>query len=627
MHELLQIIVFAGVVGIIPLFIPRKGSAAAGVIALAASIWIFFKAIRLFFGTGEVAYRIALFDLGGQIPIDFALKLTPFNSFIIIFVSLFGVLITLYSLGYLRGSDRGSIYYSFILWTIGAAFGAVLADNLLVMLIFWEMLTAILFYLVNMGGKGHEKAAAKTFTLLGFTDASMLLGIILIWVRFGTVSISRLSVMPIETTAPVTVIAFICLFAGAIAKAGGMPFHSWIPEMAKPTPASTIAFLPASLDKLLGIYLLGILTFRIFDISAGSPLSIMMMIVGAGTLLFAVLMALIQHDLKKLLSFHAVSQVGYMVLGVGSGIPIAIVGGLFHMVNHAIYKSGLFLGAGAVEKQAGSTDLGELGGLARVMPVTFVTMLITALSISGVPPFNGFVSKWLVYQGMIDGNGGYYMIFLVVAIFGSALTLASFIKVLHSIFLGRRPAKLDKVKEAGFAMQLPMIFLSILCVVFGVFARYPLEKIIGILSRSNVGIDGYSVVIAKNGGFWNPTLATGLMILGILLGLLIYAFSGIKKKLRFDENPWVGGNIMDDEEIAIPGTHFYKTVTDDLNPLLSGGLRDGDRGDYDIFNIFGRLGDQVVQFLRMMHDGILSTYLSWAVIGLGVLAFILMFKW
>ncbi len=627
MHELLQIIVFAGVVGIIPLFIPRKGSAAAGIITLAASIWIFIKAIRLYFGTGEIAYRIALFDLGGEIPVELAMRLTTFSSFILLFISLFGVLITLYSIGYLRGSDRGSIYYSYILWTLAAAFGAVLADNLLIMLIFWEILTAILFYLLNMGGKGHEKAAAKTFTLLGFTDASMLLGIILIWVRFGTVSISELSTMPIATTTPAMIIAFICLFAGAIAKAGGMPFHSWIPEMAKPTPASTIAFLPASLDKLLGIYLLGILTFRIFNISAGSPLSIMMMIIGAGTLLFAVFMALIQKELKKLLSFSAVSQVGYMVLGVGSGIPIAIVGGLFHMVNHAIYKSGLFLAAGSVEKQAGTTDLEELGGLARVMQVTFVTMVITAFSMSGVPPFNGFVSKWLIYQGMLEGNGGYYMIFLVIAIFSSALTLAYFMKVLHSIFFGRRPVKLDGVKESGFAMQLPMIFLSILCIVFGVFARFPLEKIVEILSGSNVQTEGYTVVIAENGGFWNPTLATGLMILGILIGLLIYAFAGIKKKLRVDENPWIGGNIMDSEEIAIPGTHFYKTVTDDLNPLLSGGLRDGDRGDYDIFNIFGRLGDQLVQFLRKMHDGVLSTYLSWAVIGLGVLAFILMFKW
>ncbi len=627
MNDLLQIIVVAAVAGMIPLFIPRKRSLAAGIICLAASIWIFVRAIQLL-GAGEIVYNQPLFRLGGEMPFEFSLRLTHFSSVILMFISLFGMLITMYSLGYLRGKGKASINYSYILWTLAAAAGAVLADNLLVLLIFWEILTAILYYMINMGGEGHEKAAAKAFTMLGFTDAAMLLGIILIWVRCGTVSIAELSAMPIEAVSPAMIIAFVCLFAGAVAKAGGMPFHSWIPEMAKPTPASTIAFLPASLDKLLGIYLLALLTLRIFNVAPGSPLSIMMMIVGAATLIFAVLMALIQQNLKKLLSFCAVSQVGYMVLGVGSGIPVAIVGGLFHMVNHAIYKSCLFLGAGAVERQAGTTDFEELGGLAGLMPVTFITMLIAACSISGIPPFNGFVSKWMVYQGMLEGGSGYHMIFLVVVIFGSALTLASFVKVLHAVFLGRRPEKLEGVREAGFTMQLPMIFLAVLCVAFGIFARYPLQKfIIPILPASGMEVEGFNIITEKGAGLWNPTLATGLMVVGFVIGLIIYAFGSIKKKIRVDENPWIGGNILENEEMRIPGTHFYKTITDDLNPIVTGGFRDGDSGALDVYNIFGKLGDLLVQFLRMLHDGILSTYLSWAVIGLGVLAFILMFHW
>ncbi|HSG28978.1 MAG TPA: proton-conducting transporter membrane subunit, partial [Candidatus Krumholzibacterium sp.] len=311
---------------------------------------------------------------------------------------------------------------------------------------------------------------------------------------------------------------------------------------------------------------------------------------------------------------------------VGSGIPIAIVGGLFHMVNHAIYKSGLFLGAGAVEKRTGTTELDELGGLAALMPVTFIAMVITAFSISGVPPFNGFVSKWLVYQGMLEGK---YMIFLVAAIFGSALTMASFIKVLHSIFLGRRPEKFDGVKEVDFTMQLPMIFISILCVGFGIFASYPLQNfIIPIVSNAGVALDGFDIsTTGVTAGFWSPTVATVLMIVGLLVGLLIFAFGRLKKNMRTLEDPWTGGNIFDNEEIRIPGTHFYKTVTDELNPIATGAFRDGEKGAFDLFNIWGRIGDVLVQFLRSMHDGILSTYLSWAVIGLGVLAFILMFRW
>ena len=616
MHELLYPIIVPAVAGIIPIFIPRKGKMVAGILSLAAVAWVFVRALSRF-GMWELAYNVRLFAIAGVYPVDFSLRLYHFSAFILLFIMFFGLLIILYSLGFLRGRDTSSTYYTFILWTLSAAAGAVLTDNLLILLIFWEILTLLLYFLVNMGGEGHEKAAAKCFTILGFSDAAMLLGVLLIWMNYGTLSMSQLS---IGTSDPIGVIAFVALFMGAIAKAGAMPLHSWVPAIAVPTHPPVMAFLPAALDKLLGIYLLARLVLDIFIIRTGSGLSLMMMIVGSATIIFAVMMALVQHNLKKLLSFHAVSQVGYMILGVGSGIPIAIVGGLFHMLNNAIYKGGLFLSAGAVEKRVGTTDLDKLGGLAGLMPVTFITTLIAALSISGVPPFNGFVSKWLVYQGMLEGN---LIIFLVAAIFGSALTLASFVKVLHSLFLGRRPDGLKNVKEVDFSMQFPMILLALLCILFGVMARVPLERFI-------LPIVGGGAVMTANGivettqGFWNPGLATVLMILGVVVGLVIYALSRAKTT-RTDENLWVGGNIMDSEEIRIPGTHFYKTVTDDLNPVLTGAFRDGEKGAMDFYNILGSLGGAIVKVLRALHDGILSTYLSWVVIGLGVLAFILMF--
>ena len=163
------------------------------------------------------------------------------------------------------------------------------------------------------------------------------------------------------------------------------------------------------------------------------------------------MMALVQHDLKRLLGYHAVSQVGYMVLGIGTGSPVGIAGGLFHMLNHAIYKSCLFFGGGAVEKSAGTTDLENLGGLARSMPVTFGTFLVASLAISGVPPLNGFASKWMIYQGIIEsarGGGHLWVLWLVAAMFGSALTLASFMKVVHAVFLGQ-PSRCARPKPGG----------------------------------------------------------------------------------------------------------------------------------------------------------------------------------
>ncbi len=620
MHELLYPLVIPAVAGIIPIFIPRRGKVVAGVVALAASVYVLLRAIALF-GAGDVFYSVSMFTIAGSMPFDFALRLYNFSAFVLLFIAIFAVISIVYSLGYLWGKDKSSIYYSFILWTLAASAGAVLADNLLILLMFWEALTAILFFLVNMGDKDHEKAAAKAFAVLGLSDAAMLLGIILVWAQAGTLTISELS---IATTTPLGIVAFVLLFVGAITKAGAMPFHSWVPAIAVSTPASVMAFLPAALDKMLGIYLLARISMDIFSIQAGSTLSTVMMAVGAVTILFAVLMALVQHNLKKLLSFHAVSQVGYMVLGVGSGIPIAIVGGLFHMVNNAIYKSALFFGAGAIEKRTGTTELEDLGGLARLMPVTFISMTVAALAISGVPPLNGFASKWLIYQGMLESR---HVIFLIVAIFGSALTLASFVKVLHSVFLSRRPERLERVKEVDFSMQLPMVFLAILCVAFGVFAGYPLEKFIipVVTGGSATHVVSGNILTIPTDGFWSPGAATALLVVGITLGFLIYVFSSFKV-YRTDENVWIGGNIMDNEEIRYPGTQFYRTITEDLGPAIKTLFHDGEKGALDGYNFFGRLGDSFVQVLRMLHNGNLSTYLSWIVIGLGVLSFILIFK-
>lgn len=175
-----------------------------------------------------------------------------------------------------------------------------------------------------------------------------------------------------------------------------------------------------------------------------------LMITGSITIVAAVMMALIQHDLKKLLGYHAVSQVGYMVLGIGTGNPLGIAGGLFHMVNNAIYKSCLFLSGGAVEKRTGTTNLEKLGGFAKIMPISFVTFLIASLAISGVPPLNGFASKWLIYQGIIETvrNGGYlWVLWLVAAMFGSALTLASFMKLTHAVFLGQPSKAVNRISH------------------------------------------------------------------------------------------------------------------------------------------------------------------------------------
>ena len=298
----------------------------------------------------------------------------------------------------------------------------------------------------------------------------MLLGIGLTVYLAGTASMSSINL-------PVTglgALAFVLLMVGALGKGGAMPFHSWIPDAAIDAPLPFMALIPGAIEKLLGIYFLTRISMDLFQFTPDSWLSTLMMIVGAVTILLAVFMALVQKDFKRLLSFHAISQVGYMVLGIGTGVPAGIVGGLFHMVNNALYKSCLFLTGGAVEKQTGTTDLRKLGGLAYKMPVTFIGFFIAAVSISGVPPFNGFFSKELIYDAALQRGTVFYL----AAVLGSFFTAASFLKLGHAAFGGKLDTSNAQVKEAPPSMLFPILTLAGLCVLFGVYNVLPLEYLI-----------------------------------------------------------------------------------------------------------------------------------------------------
>ena len=265
-------------------------------------------------------------------------KLDYLNGFVILSIFIFSALVIIYSLGFMKGKPRLFQYYLWIILTAIVSIGVVLANNLIVLLVFWGFLGLTLYLLINMGNKDSDKVAKKTFIIVGGTDCLMLLGVAIIYYLTGTFQMDKINLA--VGSSQLTILAFLCLAIASFAKAGAMPFHSWIPDCAESAPLPVVAFLPASLDKLLGIYLLARICLNLF--SMNQVMNMLLMLIGAFTIVAAVMMALVQHNLKRLLGYHAVSQVGYMILGIGTGIPIGIAGGIFHMLNHAIYKSCLF---------------------------------------------------------------------------------------------------------------------------------------------------------------------------------------------------------------------------------------------------------------------------------------------
>jgi len=435
----------------------------------------------------------------------------------------------------------------------------------------------------------------------------------------GTFVISEIS---LGTSSATGIIAFLLLMLAAITKAGAMPLHTWVPTSGEYAPTSVMALLPAAIDKLLGIFLLVVVVTRLFVLEPGA-LTLVLAIIGSATIIIAVMIAMVQHNLRKLLSYHAVSQVGYMILGIATLTPVGIAGGVFHMLNNAIYKCCLFLCGGAAEQQSGTAQLDELGGLGNKMPFTFATCMIAAVSISGIPPFNGFVSKWMVYQGVIEmGSAGgaaaarMWPVWLVAAMFGSALTLASFVKVIHSVFLSRLPSSLKDVKEVSIPQRIPMVVLAFLCVFFGVFYRVPLDKLI----YPALGIEPGTAIF----GVWDSTLATGFIVIGVALGLFVLFIGSLSDKTR-TVRTWTCGEIQDNDEMIIPGTHFYKTVSSmrGLKQLYS----KQEKNLFDMYDQGGKVGLGLTRFLQWMHCGILPMYLTWVTFGLLAVLFFVCAIW
>lgn len=619
MNELYYIIFLPIIAGVILFAIPERVRTVKGIIALMITVISGFFALRLFsLPSGLIDLDLFSFLFAQNSIVSIILqganRFSTFNidnlaKFITLAVCFFGLLILVYSLAYMNKTRNVRNYYPYFLLTIGLSTGAVLTDNLLLFITFWGVLGITLYKLIKAYDEKSSSAAKKTLILIGSSDVIMLLGIGIIWKVYGTLNISDLD---IPTTYPILTISFLALLIGSFTKAGAFPFHTWIPDYTENAPASSSAYLPASLDKLLGIYFLTRICVDMFKVNQW--LTFLLMLLGVMTIIFAVMMALIQHNYKRLLGYHAVSQVGYMVLGLGLGTPLGIAGGLFHMINHALYKSGLFLSAGNIESATGEEDLENTGGLSRAMPVTFISALIFALAISGVPPFNGFASKWLIYQGIIDfgKEPGFasqlWIIWLGLAVLGSALTLASFIKFISGIFLGRKPDKMEKVREVGILMWLPCLILALTCILFGILASQTvIPKVIGPLA----GDFQYQ-------GIWESSTIAILILVSIILGFFIYLAGNINKFRT--EDSFIGGETFR-EETGYSVLEFYKTIREFKLFSLIYDL--AEQKWFDIYELSKKITLGFSRWLSLAHTGTLTLYAIWILVGLIIMFIVL----
>ena len=378
--------------------------------------------------------------------------------------------VSIYSISYIKINLVS--YYSLLLIVLGAVQGTVLAKDLISFYVFLEMAAVATYFLIIHKRSVDVLQAGYKYILMTLIGAFLiLLSIILVYVDTGSYEV-------IMVTKSGGIIAPVLFLLGCFVKAGVVPLHTWLPDAHPAAPSPVSAFLSGMMIKIgaYGIirFIFPILNFDLPATNFGEILSSLIMSIGVASMLIGVLLALLQTDVKRLLAYHSISQMGYILLGIGMGTKLGLAGGLYHLVNHTIFKGLLFLCMGAVIYSTGTRKLDNLGGLWKRMPITTSTCIIAALAISGIPPFNGFASKTVLAEAVANYNFVLKFVMMVTA----TLTFASFLKLISYTFFGELKKQLITVKEAPLLMQLPMIVLAILCVLLGINAQFVLDRFI-----------------------------------------------------------------------------------------------------------------------------------------------------
>jgi len=421
----------------------------------------------------SAAGGVLVYKVGGWVPpFGICMVLDGLSAFMLVTVNLIAFFVCIYSLSYMeKYTDKPKFFTLFFLMLTGMN-GLIATGDLFNLYVFLEIASIASYALVAFGTEAEELEASFKYAIMGSIASSFIfIGIAFLYSYTSTLNMADMA--GILSAKPDTwVISFVTVLflMGFGLKAALVPFHAWLPDAHPAAPASISAMLSGVLIKALGVYAMIRILFNVIGMTSAYLTTLMFL--GALSMLVAVILALSQWDLKRLLAYHSISQIGYVILGIGLGTPLGILGGLFHLFNHSVFKSLLFLNSGAIDYSADTRDLKEMSGLKEKMPVTAATNLVASMSIAGIPPFNGFFSKLIIIFACIQkGHMGYAL----AAVIGSILTLASFMKVQKYAFLGELKEKYKDIKEVPFFMKFAMVGLAVICIVGGLLLLPPLK--------------------------------------------------------------------------------------------------------------------------------------------------------
>ncbi len=474
----------------------------SSLISIAAVLASFVCSCLVFAKTNLAATEVNWIDISAGLRVPLGLTLDQLSKTMLVLVSGVGSVIHIYSVGYMRGDEGKSRYFAALSLFMFAMFGIVLSNNFVMIFVFWELVGFTSYVLI---GHWFERdaaadAAKKAFITTRIGDFGFMIGILMIWMPTGSVIFSdiagRLSLL---TTHPAYLtIAALLIFCGAVGKSAQFPLHVWLPDaMEGPTPVS--ALIHAATMVAAGVYMLA----RVGFIIQAAPTALTVIAwIGTITALMAALIATQQDDIKRILAYSTLSQLGYMVMAIGLASSEAA---MFHLFTHAFFKALLFLAAGSIIIALHhEQDIWEMGGLAQNLRITFVTFLIGGLALMGCPPFSGFFSKDAILARAYEKNGWIFTLGVIAAFF-TAFYVA---RLLVVVFFGHRRSHVARVaRESPLAMIGPLIALAL-----------------GVVLTSFSSIDQHFLPLPAEGESFRKVLLFGMgaLVLGAGLAVLIY---------------------------------------------------------------------------------------------------------
>ena len=399
-------------------------------------------------------------------PVSIQVAVDGFSLFMLLAISLVTLCVGLFSIDYMDHYGSKANYYALLLMMMTGMNGLVLVADFFSIYLFLEVAAIASYALVAYGLEHDELEASFKYLMLSvIASAGILISIAVIFGMTGSLGFAAVG-EGLRTLDAKLVIGFCAalFIMGFGLKAALVPFHAWLPDAHPSAPAPISAILSGLLIKVSGVYALTRIFFNVFGLTP--VLSQVLMWLGAVSIVVAAFLALGQKDMKRLLAYSSISQVGYVVLGLGLGTPLGITGGLFHLFNHALAKGLLFLNSGSVQMATGTRNLAEMGGLARRMPVTAATNIVGSLSISGVPPLSGFWSKLIIIMALVQA--GEWPL-AVIAVLASVLTLWYYLLIQRQAFFGKLNERWKDVKEAPFWMTASTVILALLSIGIGLF--------------------------------------------------------------------------------------------------------------------------------------------------------------